>query len=214
MNLEDCVKMNFVKIKAAVFDADGVLVRPKTFFMDKAFELYGIPKTEFMDFIHNEFKLCTTGETELLEILPAYLERWNVGVDAREFVQQWVEHEHHIDLALLERIQTLRTRGIFCYVGTNQERNRANYMKLKMEFSGFFDGVYASSDLGERKPNLGFYERFQAKIKVLPKEILFWDDSLENVLAARETGWNSEVFKRSSFGHLRSFDATMKRYGF
>jgi putative hydrolase of the HAD superfamily len=199
-------------IKAIVFDADGVIVRPKTFFVKKANEFYGVPKQEFMEFIHGQFKLCTTGELELLDILPEILEKWNVSIEPRVFVRQWVEHEHHIDTALLEQIQVFRVRGIPCYLGTNQERNRANYMKLEMGFAHSLDGVFASSDLGFRKPNLGFYKALQNKIQISASEILFWDDSFENVTAAREAGWNAEVFSLSRFGHLRAFNRTMKQY--
>jgi putative hydrolase of the HAD superfamily len=199
-------------IKAIVFDADGVIVRPQTFFVARANKLYGVPKQEFMAFIHGQFKRCTTGELELLDILPEYLVRWNVSVEPRVFVRQWVEHEHHIDTALLEKIQVFRANGIPCYLGTNQERNRADYMKLEMGFNNSLDGVFASSDLGFRKPDLEFYKSLQNKIQLSASEILFWDDSLENVTAAREAGWNSEVFNLSRFGHLRTFDATMKRY--
>ncbi len=195
-------------IKAIIFDADGVIVRPKTFFVSRAFELFGIPKQEFMALIHGQFKRCTTGELELLDILPKYLERWNVPVDATTFVRQWLEHEHHIDTALLERIQVLRTNGIPCYLGTNQERNRANYMKLEMGFLKTLDGVFASSDLGFRKPDLEFYKAVKDKIQLPASEVLFWDDSLENVAAAREAGWNAEVFL-----NLQVFNQIMKKYG-
>jgi putative hydrolase of the HAD superfamily len=195
-------------IKAIVFDADGVIVRPKTFFVTRANELYGIPKQEFMAFIHGEFKLCTTGELELLDIVPKYLMRWNLSVEPRVFVSQWVEHEHHIDTALLEQIQTFRANGIPCYLGTNQERNRANYMKLEMGFNTSLDSVFASTDLGFRKPDMAFYKTLQDKIQLSASEILFWDDSLENVTAAREAGWKAEVFF-----NLQAFKQTMNKYG-
>jgi putative hydrolase of the HAD superfamily len=195
-------------IKAIVFDADGVLVRPQTFFVTRAFELYDIPKQEFMAFIHGQFKRCTTGELELLEVLTEHLARWNVGVEPRVFVRQWVEHEHHIDTALLEQIQVFRAQGIPCYLGTNQERNRANHMKLEMGFAQSFDGVFASSDLGFCKPDPAFYKSLQDQIWLSASEILFWDDSLKNVAAAREAGWNGEVFF-----DLESFNQTMKKYG-
>jgi putative hydrolase of the HAD superfamily len=195
-------------IKAIVFDADGVLVRPKTFFVSRANELYGIPKQAFMAFIHGQFKRCTTGELELLDVLPEYLTGWKIDVEPRVFIRQWVEHEHHIDTALLEQIQTFRFNGIPCYLGTNQERNRANYMKLEMGFSDSLDGVFASSDLGFRKPDLAFYKSLQDKIQTPASEILFWDDSLENVTAARDAAWNAEVFL-----NLQDFTQTMKKYG-
>jgi FMN phosphatase YigB (HAD superfamily) len=124
------------------------------------------------------------------------------------------EDKHHIDAALLTRIQKLRTQGTPCYLGTNQERNRANYIKLEMGLAAALDGVFASSDLGILKPDLEFYTRLQNRIRIPASEILSWDDSLENVTAAREAGWNAEVISLSKFGHLRTFHATLKRYGF
>ncbi len=111
-------------------------------------------------------------------------------------------------MGLLEQIQILRSQGIPFYLGTNQERNRANYMKLEMGFSSTLDGVFASSDLGFRKPDLGFYTALQNKIQIPASEILFWDDSLENVTAARGAGWNAEVFTG-----LEEFEITLKKCG-
>jgi putative hydrolase of the HAD superfamily len=67
--------------------------------------------------------------------------------------------------------------------------------------------VHISSDLGFRKPDLGFYKAVQDKIQVPASEILFWDDSLENVTAAREAGWKAEVFT-----NLEQFDQLMKHH--
>jgi putative hydrolase of the HAD superfamily len=191
MSLEAMAKP---QIRAMVFDADGVLVRPKTWFLEPAERVYGVPKAEFMAFIHGEFKRCCTGELELLDVLPVYLERWGVSISAQEFVQTWIEHEHHVDQALLERIQAIRQAGTPCYLGTNQERNRANYMKREMGLEAALDGVFASSDLGARKPDRAFYERVQTALGLEPQAILFWDDSSANVEAARAVGWQAELF--------------------
>ncbi len=177
-----------------IFDADGVIVKPKTWFVHAAQQQYGIPKAEFMAFIHGDFMRCTTGKLELLDVLPAYLERWGVPIGAKAFVRHWVEHEHAVDHSLLERIQKIRAAGIPCYLGTNQERNRAAYMKFDMGLEAALDGVYASSDLGARKPDRKFYEHVQTALNLEPQQILFWDDSVANVEAARAVGWHAEVF--------------------
>ncbi len=65
-------------IKAIVFDADGVIVRPKTWFFVPAKQKYGIPKKVFLEFIHGDFQRCTTGGLELLDVLPPLLEKWGV----------------------------------------------------------------------------------------------------------------------------------------
>jgi putative hydrolase of the HAD superfamily len=161
------------QIRAMVFDADGVLVKPKTWFFDPAERVYGVPKTEFMAFIYGDFMRCCTGELELLDVLPAYLERWGVRISAQEFIRAWVEHEHAVDHELLERIQIIRASGIPCYLGTNQERNRATYMKHEMGLEAALDGVFASSDLGVRKPDRVFYERVQTALGLEPERDLF-----------------------------------------
>jgi HAD superfamily hydrolase (TIGR01509 family) len=179
---------------AMVFDADGVIVTPKTWFVAPAERVHGVPEAEFMAFIRGEFMRCTTGELELLEVLPTYLERWNVRVSTAEFVRQWLEHENAVDQRMLERIQKIRAAGTPCYLGTNQERNRAAYMKFDMGLEVALDGIFASSDFGVRKPDPEFYCRVQNALGLEAQDILFWDDSSANVEAARAVGWQAELF--------------------
>lgn len=63
------------QMKALVFDADGVIVRPETWFFVPAEKKYGIPKKVFLEFIHGKFQLCTKGKLELLDVLPPLLEQ-------------------------------------------------------------------------------------------------------------------------------------------
>ncbi len=181
-------------MKAMIFDADGVIIRPETWFFVPAEKVYGIPKQLFLEFIYGTFQRCTTGELELLEILPPLLERWGVKISAAEFVQAWVEHEHHLDTVLLEQIQQVRASGIPCYLATNQERNRAVYLKNQMKLENMFDGLFISSEIGARKPDAVFYQHVQKTLQLEPKDILFWDDSSTNVEAAIACGWHGEVF--------------------
>jgi putative hydrolase of the HAD superfamily len=185
-------------IQAIVFDADGVLVKPKSWFVTRAHELYGVPKAQFMAFIHGEFKRCTTGELDLEVALVPFLERWKVPVSIPEFIQNWLEHENAIDPVMLEEVRALRASGMPCFIGTNQERNRANFMRLEMGFQAATDGVFASCDLGARKPHPAFFDRlaaqFSDQLKLEPASILLIDDAHENVAGARAAGWCAEHF--------------------
>jgi putative hydrolase of the HAD superfamily len=185
--------------QAVIFDADGVIVRPKSWFFVAAEQVYGIPKEAFLEFAHTDLKRCTRGELELVEVLPSYLARWRVTVSPQELVQAWLEHEHHLDQKLLGQIQTIRQSGTPCYLATNQERNRAKYMKHQMGLEAMLDGVFVSSELGTRKPEAAFYQKVQNALKLKPNEILFWDDSQENVKAALECGWQARVFTPLTF---------------
>lgn len=54
-----------------------------------------------------------------------------------------------------------------------------------------FDYVYLSFELGMRKPNNDIYEYVLNNLKIEPKNILFIDDDLNNILAAKTYGWNT-----------------------
>jgi putative hydrolase of the HAD superfamily len=206
-------------IQAIVFDADGVLVKPKSWFVTGAHDLYGVPKDEFMAFIRGDFKRCTTGELDLEVALAPLLDRWRVGVSVPEFIRAWLAHENVVDQGMLEEISQLRMWGLPCFVGTNQERNRANFMRLEMGLQAATDGVFASSDLGARKPHRAFFDRLFERlaqqlteqlteqsgehVQLEPANLLLVDDSHENVAGARAAGWCAEHFTTQDAFHKR-----------
>ncbi|KAF8990115.1 Haloacid dehalogenase-like hydrolase-domain-containing protein [Cyathus striatus] len=57
-----------------------------------------------------------------------------------------------------------------------------------------FDGIFVSCHSGERKPHLGFYRGVISAADVCPKETIFVDDNLDNVLSARSVGFRGIVF--------------------
>jgi FMN phosphatase YigB (HAD superfamily) len=142
-------------VRAMVFDADGVIVRPRTWFVHAAERTHNIPRAAFMAFIHGDFKRCTTGELELKDALLPLLEHWQVNVGLDAFIRDWLTHEHEVDTRLLERIARIRARGMPCYLGTNQERHRAAYMRHEMGLRDVLDGVFASCDLGGSQTGRG-----------------------------------------------------------
>ena len=196
-----------IAVQALIFDADGVIVRPKSWFVTPATQHYGVPQNQFMTFIHGEFQRCITGELELAKILPPLLEQWRVTVSADTFISAWLEHERAIDTALLEQIQRIRAYGLKCYLGTNQETNRAQYMKYDMGLEAALDGVFVSSELKAKKPQPEFYARVQALLELSASSILLWDDSPANVAAALEAGWQAELYTT-----LEQFELQLRQY--
>ena len=59
---------------------------------------------------------------------------------------------------------------------------------------GVIDAVYASHDLGVRKPDPAFFERLLAAEDVPPEQVLFVDDRESNVAAARDAGLRAICF--------------------
>lgn len=54
-----------------------------------------------------------------------------------------------------------------------------------------FDYVYLSFEIGLRKPDREIYEYVLKDLKISPKNILFIDDDTNNILMAKECGWNT-----------------------
>jgi putative hydrolase of the HAD superfamily len=111
-----------------------------------------------------------------------------------DFVAVWLEAENAPDERIIQVIRVLRKSGLVCGLATSQERYRADYMATVMGFSGLFDRLFFSCDLGNQKPELQYYVAVEQSLGLEAREILFWDDSAANVEAARARGWNAETY--------------------
>jgi putative hydrolase of the HAD superfamily len=94
-------------------------------------------------------------------------------------------------VALLGR---LRAAGAPLYYLSNMPAPYADHLEAEHEFVGWFRAGVFSSRVQAVKPEPGIFalaaERFDAR----PEELLFFDDHLPNVLAARAAGWQALPF--------------------
>jgi putative hydrolase of the HAD superfamily len=185
---------NPMNIRAVVFDVDGVLVNPPYRFAKYLERTHGLTMQHTREFFAGRFLECIVGRADLKIELTPFLSAWRINESVEAFVTRWFEIEREADAHLLAAVQALRQRGIRCYVGTNQERYRAAYLRKEMGFAHLFDGVFASAELGVAKPEALFFAKATEAIGMPPNEILFWDDYPKNVEAAREYGWHAELY--------------------
>ncbi len=110
-------------------------------------------------------------------------------------MEYWFQIEHTINEELITYIQELRGKGILCFIATNNEKYRFQYMLDKMGLSKSFDKTYASAHLGEKKPDQKFFLGIWNELeKIQKEEILFLDDTLENVESAQAFGIKAELY--------------------
>lgn len=181
-------------IKAICFDADGVVISPQMQFAKNLADQHAISPAMTRHFFHGIFSECLIGKAELSAVLPDYLQEWKWRGTVDAFMAAWLHYDDGVDTRLLDRIQELRQAGLRCCLATNQERNRAEYMKSKMGFQDHFDHLFFSCEVGCQKPDPAYFAHIENVLKLEKQAILFWDDAEANVKAAREMGWHAERY--------------------
>lgn len=182
-----------MSIKAAVFDADGVLVFPWRFAEHLSGE-FGITREATRAFFEGKFTDCLLGKADLAEALPPYLAEWGWTGSCEEFMQLWFSVEDAVDARVLGVVQELRGAGLICCLASNQEKHRAEYLRTVMGLGAEFDKLFFSCEIGAKKPDARFYEAVEAALGLSGEQIAFWDDSPGHVDVAKKRGWRAELY--------------------
>lgn len=90
---------------------------------------------------------------------------------------------------------------LYAFTNSNPTHQREWSARYAAELSSFRD-IFVSSDLGLRKPDRAAFAAVAGRTGFRPAEILFFDDTAENVTGARAAGLQA-VLVRSS-GDIRS----------
>jgi putative hydrolase of the HAD superfamily len=186
-----------MSIRVICFDADGVVVNPMFQFARLLDEEYGITLERTRGFFKGVFNDCLVGKADLRTALEPFLAGWGWNGTVDEFIAIWLRADHVIDANLMAIIQDLRGAGVLCCLATNQERNRADYMRIRMGFQTAFDRLFFSCELGCQKPDPAYFRQIQQALGFSPDELFLWDDSQANVDSARACGWNGERYEGS-----------------
>lgn len=111
-----------------------------------------------------------------------------------------------------ELMKTDYYKDVVSYIHSLQERCHlgvlSNLMMLdcdridyQMDLSRF-DFVWLSFDLGLSKPNPEIFQRVESVANVRPCDILFLDDSSENITAAAARDWNVHLVHEGDLGGI------------
>jgi putative hydrolase of the HAD superfamily len=110
--------------------------------------------------------------------------------------------KHH---EVLQLISAIRAGGTRCYVASNQQTQRAEFMSAELGYASMFDGEFYSCNLGAAKPSERYFELALKAAGADAGSTLFIDDRPENVAGARRAGLHSFVYDgRSGVAVLES----------
>lgn len=134
------------------------------------------------------------GKADINELLKPVLNVWGWKWSVDDFLNLWFESERSVRPELLEFIWLLKAKGYFLYLATNQERQRAAYLKQKMGFADLFTQCFISSEMGIMKADPMFFEVINNSIRHRHRKILYIDDEVHYVKNAIDLGWAGVVF--------------------
>lgn len=179
-------------IRHVLLDADGVVqTLPDMRRAAAAVELVGDRADELLDALFAAEGPTLRGDGDFLPELSRILLEHGITSDPVElYGVLWNAVEPSREV--LSLVASLRAAGYGVHLGTNQHRERATYMRTVLGYDAAFDVGCYSCELGAAKPSPAFFAGAVALIGAAAEEVLFVDDSLANVSAARSAGLAAE----------------------
>lgn len=196
--MESCFCYSYKMIKAMLFDADGVLTLPEEMFSVVYTKARGLDPVPFERFFKMEWQDFILGKRDLKEHIRKNPDLWQWDGTPEELLDYWCTSEDVRNNEMIELIKQIRQTGMPCYLATEQEKYRGNFMKDVM-FKDLFNGFFITAELGIKKSDPKFFEKIIELLNedgrgIKPEEILFLDDSQSKVDAAKSAGINAQLF--------------------
>jgi putative hydrolase of the HAD superfamily len=134
------------------------------------------------------------GSIEVAALVPRIARRTGLAEHEVQAIVDGVPHELQPmpdSVALLRR---LRDAGAPLYYLSNMPAPYADHLEAAHDFVGWFrDGVFSARVLAV-KPERAIFDLAAQRFGVPAAELLFFDDNLPNVQAARAAGWQAVHF--------------------
>lgn len=186
------------KIKAVIFDMDGVLIEAKDWHyeaLNKALGLFGMEISRY-DHLVTYDGLPTRKKLEMLSTergLPTRLHEFINDMKQRftmELVHAQCKPRFHHEYALAR----LKQEGCRLAVASNSIRNTVQVMMERSALMGYLDFFLSNQDVTTGKPDPEIYTKAIQRLGLTPDECLIVEDNENGKQAARGSGaWLMEV---------------------
>lgn len=184
-----------------LFDVDGVLINgynadsAKSIKWDLTLEEeLGISsETLTREFFEKRFDDVLVGKKPLLKAMEDALVDLGYNGAAQDIIDFWMKHDSNIARDVFDIVKQLHANNIDLHLATNQEHMRANYLWNDLGFKKYFKRIFYSGKIGYLKPHPKYFEYINQAIGA--DNILFFDDRIENILAAETAGWEAVEFR-------------------
>ncbi len=184
-------------ITTVIFDLGGVLVRTEDRLpRQQLAESHGLSFRELEGLVYGSktARQATVGKIPADAHKEAVLESLGLPAGAfKEFGDRFWGGDR-LDGVLVDFIRGLCEEYLTALLSNAWDDLRPlleNYWKI----ADAFQEIFISGELGLAKPDPAIYQEVVKRLAVNPAEIVFVDDFIENVEAARDEGWNAIHFR-------------------
>lgn len=181
-----------MKIKAVLFDMDGVLIEAKDWHyeaLNQALEIFGITISR-ADHLTTFDGLPTLKKLEFLS-----LER-GLPKELHKFINQ-LKQEYTMDIVYAKcrptfihqyALSKLRSMGYRTAVCSNSVRNSVEVMMDRAGLSPFLEYIVSNEDVKKGKPDPEMYIKAMKYFGLNPEECLIVEDNPNGIMAAKASG--------------------------
>jgi beta-phosphoglucomutase-like phosphatase (HAD superfamily) len=187
------------KIKAVIFDMDGVLIEAKDWHyeaLNKALGLFGQAISRY-DHLVTFDGLPTVIKLDMLTLergLPKKLHEFINELKQKYTIELVHQHckprfDHEYALSKLE------SQGYRIGCGSNSVRQSIEIMLQKSDLMKYMETVVSAQEVSEPKPSPGMYEKIISNFNLTPQECLIIEDNENGIKAAKASGAHVLIVK-------------------
>ena len=184
--------MNNNKIKAILFDMDGVLVEAKDWHyeaLNEALRLFGYEISRY-EHVHAFDGLPTKEKLKMISqryYLPEALHPF-INELKQSFTMDYVAKYCHPIFAHEYALSKLKTEGYKIAVCSNSIRKTIEVMMEKSGLTPYLDLIVSNEDVVKSKPDPEIYLKAMLELGVNPKECVICEDNINGINAAVASG--------------------------
>ena len=180
------------KIKAVIFDMDGVLIEAKEWHyeaLNKALSLFGFEISRY-DHLVTYDGLPTKKKLEMLT-----MER-GLPKELHQFIND-MKQQYTMDLVYTQckprfihefALSRLKSEGYHLAVASNSIRNTVQVMMERSDLLQYLDFFLSNQDVVKSKPDPEIYNTAIARFGFTPSECLILEDNPRGIAAAKASG--------------------------
>ena len=123
-----------------------------------------------------------------------------------DFKKLYLHYNHNVPYfeETIKLINNLLNKDC-CYMGLLSNISEFDVIQLREHLDlSKFDYLFLSTQLGIQKPKDDIYNNVLEKTNLLPNDILFIDDRIENIKVANKYGWNTCLATGSEIDKIRT----------